>query len=350
MQDIVLSIRGLELMYGSIVALKNINLDLKRGEFFALLGSSGCGKSTLLRSIAGFIKPSKGEILLNGKDIIDMSPRVRPINMMFQSYALFPSMTVRKNIAYGLEAKRLPKREIEAKVDRIISATHLGDFADRLPQQLSGGQRQRVALARALVMEPEIVLLDEPLGALDKKLREAMQIELKRLQNESGTTFIVVTHDQEEALSLADRIAVMKGGQIEQIGSPKELYSAPGTKFVADFIGSTNIFSQEAVSKLQHVPFLSTYLASSKPVSYSIRPENIGLEFSLAAGEPESLQGTVAYTIYRGGMVSVFIKCSSLNQEVRVDCPVKDLDPDNLTGGRQVYLRWNPADGVALDQ
>lgn len=238
--DRFLALETLSKDFGTSRAVDNITLDIRQNEFFALLGPSGCGKSTLLRMLAGFETPTKGRILLEGTDITPLKPERRPLNLMFQSYALFPHMTVAGNIAYGLEMERLPRHEIRSRVDEIIAVTDLTQFADRRPDQLSGGQRQRVALARALVKRPRVLLLDEPLGALDKKLREKMQLELKRLQHDVGITFVFVTHDQEEALVMADRMAILRDGKLLQCGSPEAIYQKPADRFVANFIGTMN--------------------------------------------------------------------------------------------------------------
>ncbi|MGV3553180.1 ABC transporter ATP-binding protein [Rhizobium sp.] len=226
--------------FGKTRAVDGISLDIRENEFFALLGPSGCGKTTLLRMLAGFEAPDSGRILLSGNDISPLPPEKRPLNLMFQSYALFPHMSVRQNLNYGLEMERLSKAEIRSRVDETLASTDLTTLADRKPDQLSGGQKQRVALARALVKRPKVLLLDEPLGALDKKLREKMQLELKRLQHEAGITFIIVTHDQEEALVMADRMAILKDGKLLQAGTPEEIYEEPSDRFVANFIGVMN--------------------------------------------------------------------------------------------------------------
>ena len=231
--------------FGRTRAVDGVSLDIRENEFFALLGPSGCGKTTLLRMLAGFETPDSGRILLAGKDISPLPPEKRPLNLMFQSYALFPHMTVRQNLNYGLEMERLPKAEIRARVDETLASTDLSALAGRKPDQLSGGQKQRVALARALVKRPKLLLLDEPLGALDKKLRERMQLELKRLQHEAGITFVIVTHDQEEALVMADRMAILKDGRLLQAGTPEEIYEAPADRFVANFIGIMNFLNGE---------------------------------------------------------------------------------------------------------
>jgi spermidine/putrescine transport system ATP-binding protein len=229
-------------VFNGETAVRGINLSIRQGEFFSILGPSGCGKTTTLRLIAGFDLPSAGEVLIQDRAMNDIPPYRRPVNTVFQSYALFNHLTVAENVAFGLKIKKLPKGEVEARVKDALINVQMETYANRFPNQLSGGQQQRVALARALVNQPAVLLLDEPLGALDLKLRKEMQVELSKLHQELGLTFIMVTHDQEEALSLSDRIAVMRKGKIEQIGSPSEIYERPSTPFVADFIGDTNLF------------------------------------------------------------------------------------------------------------
>src|SRR6187399_2905300 len=243
-------IEGVTKRFGDFVAVNNVSLRIFKGEIFCLLGGSGCGKSTLLRMMAGFETLTSGSIYLDGQDMADIPPYERPVNMMFQSYALFPHMTVQKNIAFGLEQERLPKAEIAARVEAILDIVKLGEFAHRKPHQLSGGQRQRVALARSLVKRPKLLLLDEPLGALDKKLREHTQFELINIQEQLGVTFVVVTHDQEEAMTLSSRMGVMNHGQIVQVGTPTDIYEFPATRFVADFIGSVNMFEGTMIEDL----------------------------------------------------------------------------------------------------
>ncbi|MEM7075567.1 MAG: ABC transporter ATP-binding protein [Pseudomonadota bacterium] len=290
--------------YGSgdklVRALDDVSLTIETGEFFTLLGPSGCGKTTLLRLIAGFETPTRGTILLGDRDISAMPPFQRPVNTVFQSYALFPHLSVAENIGFGLSMRRVPGAQVEARVQAMLALVQLETFAERKPQQLSGGQQQRVALARALAPEPEVLLLDEPLSALDLKLRKDMQIELKRLQNETGITFVFVTHDQEEALTMSDRIGVMRDGVILQIGSPRDIYNKPVNRFVADFIGETNIL--KGVVEENQVRLTSGDLieaaglngaANGADVVLAVRPEQVRI------GEG-ALQASVANTVYFG--------------------------------------------------
>jgi len=249
----ILSIRNVSKRFGSVLALEDVSLDVRSGEIFALLGPSGCGKSTLLRIIAGFESPSAGELLLDGHDLVRLAPNKRPINMVFQSYAVFPHMSVAQNVGYGLKLERVGKAEIATRVGHALEQVRLGGLGERMPGQLSGGQRQRVALARALVKRPRLLLLDEPLSALDAKLRDAMRLELVNLQGETGVTFVIVTHDQGEAMALADRIAVLEGGRLRQIGSPQALYHRPVDAFVADFIGTLHAFDVTRLERISHV-------------------------------------------------------------------------------------------------
>ena len=244
----LLRVDGVRAVYGDTVALHGISLDIADNEFFALLGPSGCGKTTLLRSIAGFETPESGRIEVDGQDLLRMPAHKRPVNMMFQSYALFPHLSVEKNVAYGLEAEGVGRADLRRRVDEVMEVVGLGHLAKRRPAQLSGGQRQRVALARAIVKRPRLLLLDEPLSALDRQVRSSMQLELKRLQHEVGLTFVVVTHDQEEAMSMADRIAVLRDGHLEQLATPQELYANPATRFVASFIGTANLLDGTATA------------------------------------------------------------------------------------------------------
>ena len=275
----ILKLESVTKSFGPVRAVDGISLDIYENEFFALLGPSGCGKTTLLRLLAGFETLTSGQILLLGNDIAPLPPEKRPLNLMFQSYALFPHMTVRQNLSYGLEMEKLPKTEIRERVDAILATTDLSALADRKPEQLSGGQKQRVALARALVKRPKVLLLDEPLGALDKKLRERMQLELKRLQHDVGITFIIVTHDQEEALVMADRIAILNHGKILQCGSPVEIYDQPVDRFVANFIGVMNFIDGRVDDGGRFgAGDFALEIANAAPVNkatWAIRPENV---------------------------------------------------------------------------
>jgi putative spermidine/putrescine transport system ATP-binding protein len=265
--------------FGDVVAVDGVDLDIRTGEFFSLLGPSGSGKTTCLRMIAGFDPPTEGRVLLDGADVTRLAPYERDVNTVFQDYALFPHMTVAENIEYGLRVKRVPRDKRRARVDEAIEMVRLGGFAARKPGQLSGGQRQRVALARALVNRPRVLLLDEPLGALDLKLRQAMQIELKSIQEQVGSTFVYVTHDQEEALAMSDRLAVFNAGRVEQVGAPAEVYERPATGFVAGFVGVSNILEGDAARAI-----------TGDPQAFTIRPEKIEM-----AG-PETQPGPATYS------------------------------------------------------
>jgi spermidine/putrescine transport system ATP-binding protein len=313
-----ISIRGISKVFGSgadqVRALDNVSLDIDHNEFFTLLGPSGCGKTTLLRLIAGFEQPTDGEILLDGAEIAHLPPFQRPVNTVFQSYALFPHMTVARNIAFGLEMQGMSPANVKARVTEMLGLVQLGGLEARRPAQLSGGQQQRVALARALANQPKVLLLDEPLSALDLKLRKEMQIELKRLQLESGITFVFVTHDQEEALTMSDRVAVMSQGHILQVGPPAEIYEHPRHRFVADFIGEINLLEATAAApdggrvrfRLGGAQTLVAHAAAGTPpagrVNLAIRPERASLESpgkDGLAGAVESIVYIGADTVYR---------------------------------------------------
>ncbi len=281
-------IQNITRTFGDFVAVRDVSLDIHKGELFALLGGSGCGKTTLLRMLAGFETPTAGTILIDGQDMAGVAPYDRPVNMMFQSYALFPHMTVEKNVGYGLKHEAMTLAERNDRVRQMLEMVQLQDYAARKPHQLSGGQRQRVALARALAKQPKLLLLDEPLGALDKKLREHTQFEIMGIQEKTGVTFVVVTHDQEEAMTLASRIAVMDKGEIRQVGTPNAIYEYPDSRFVAGFIGSINMFegtvkSSANGSTIVEVPALAVSVtaasamnvAASESVSVAVRPEKI---------------------------------------------------------------------------
>ncbi len=291
--------------FGAFAAVERVSLDVYHGEFFALLGPSGCGKTTLLRMLAGFETPDAGRILLDGADLVALPPHRRPVNMMFQSYALFPHLTVERNVAFGLQQDRLPKAEIAERVDAALAMVRLESLARRKPQQLSGGERQRVALARALVKRPRLLLLDEPLAALDKKLRQETQFELKELQARLGLTFLIVTHDQEEAMTVADRIGVMNQGQLVQVATPPEIYERPNSRWVAGFIGEINLFEgrvvasdaagtlveSAAIGKLRVAPPVAAPIGSA--VCLAVRPEKLRLSRERPAGAAENAENNV---------------------------------------------------------
>jgi spermidine/putrescine transport system ATP-binding protein len=297
---------------GEVVAVNNVSIQIKDGEFFSLLGPSGCGKTTSLRMIAGFELPSEGEVFVHGKPIGQTPPYKRPVNTVFQNYALFPHMTIGQNVAFGLEMDKVPKPEIADRVTKALEMVRLPGYEKRRPRQLSGGQQQRVALARALVKHPEVLLLDEPLGALDLKLRKEMQLELKKLQREVGITFIYVTHDQEEALTMSDRIAVMSGGKVLQTGSADEIYERPNCRFVADFIGETSFLAGKIKSQtgrmveieLNNGPITvaesDLSLTPGQEVTVAIRPEKMSLLNGGGAGSENQLSGTVDEVVYIG--------------------------------------------------
>ena len=301
----LLSIRNLRHRYGDTPALDDVSIDIGENEFFALLGPSGCGKTTLLRCIAGFESPHEGEIVLDGEPLLPVPANRRPINLMFQSYALFPHMSVERNIAYGLEAERLPAAEIRARVDEVIETVGLTALARRRPTALSGGQRQRVALARAIVKRPRLLLLDEPLSALDRQVRAEMQLELKRLQHEVGLTFVVVTHDQEEAMSMADRIAVLDHGRVRQVDTPARLYAEPADHFVATFIGTSSRFTgtltAEGIETALGLVRGAHRGPAGAPGALVVRPEDV--RFTPAGGG--RVDGVVVDTTFHGGSTSV---------------------------------------------
>ncbi|WP_068921759.1 ABC transporter ATP-binding protein [Planobispora rosea] len=342
----MLQITGVSRRFGDVTALADVSLEIRQGEFFALLGPSGCGKTTLLRILAGFESPDSGTVTLDGDDLLGRAAHRRPVNLMFQSYALFPHMTVAKNVAYGLEREKLPKTEIRSRVGEVLEKVGLSAMAGRRPQQLSGGQRQRVALARAIVKRPRLLLLDEPLSALDKKVRAEMQLELKRLQHEVGITFVVVTHDQEEAMSLADRIAVFNAGRVEQVDEPVRLYERPRTPFVAGFVGASNLFAGRACAAgvaadgLGVLPGASD-LPDGTPALLAVRPERIRLEDGGGV-----LRGEVADVSFYGGVSHVAVTVPGRPEPVLV----ATQGATRVRPGAQVGLAWTPGDGVLVPQ
>ncbi len=354
-----ITIENVTKRFGDFVAVDNVSLKIYQREIFCLLGGSGCGKTTLLRMLAGFEQPSSGRILIDGQDMADIPPYERPVNMMFQSYALFPHMTVYGNVAFGLEQENLPKAQIQQRVAEILDIVHMGGFAQRKPHQLSGGQRQRVALARALVKRPKLLLLDEPLGALDRKLREHTQFELINIQEKLGVTFVVVTHDQEEAMTLASRIGVMNRGEIVQIGTPHQIYEFPATRFVADFIGSVNLFEgQLSEDEPDHVrvrcpelpvPVFVDHGVSAPPDAnlwVAIRPEKITMERQQPTGADNWAQGRIRDIAYMGDM-SIYVVQLEGGRDLRVTLTnVARKAGEAFTWDEQVYLSWDPSSPV----
>jgi putrescine transport system ATP-binding protein len=358
--------------YSGTKAVNQVNLDVARGEIFALLGSSGCGKSTLLRMLAGFETPTSGRIILGGQDMADMPPYERPINMMFQSYALFPHLSVWENIAFGLQRERLPRDEVAARVDAMLKLVQLEKFAQRKPHQLSGGQQQRVALARSLAKQPQLLLLDEPLGALDKKLREQTQIELVNIIESVGVTCVMVTHDQEEAMTMASRIAIMSEGRFLQVGAPGDIYETPATRFVADFIGNVNLMDGTlTVDEPDHCVITCADCThhvghgitgnEGMAVTVALRPEKLHLGHQLpreaapAAGGATTpahnrVQGTVkemsyfgSFTVYHVQLASgATVKVSQANTQRHREHPV--------TWGDTVWVWWSRSAQVVLTQ
>ncbi|WP_324752743.1 ABC transporter ATP-binding protein [Roseovarius sp. Pro17] len=350
MSQALLSIKGAQKHFGSVRAIDGIDLDIHENEFFALLGASGSGKTTLLRMLAGFEIPDAGQIILDGKDVSKVPPNHRPVNLMFQSYALFPHMSVAQNIAYGLEMEKLPKAQIKSRVDEILEVIQLSHLTKRKPDQLSGGQRQRVALARALVKRPRLLLLDEPLGALDKKLRGEMQLELKRIQSEFGITFIIVTHDQEEALVMADRVAILKDGKLLQSGTPREIYEHPASRFAADFIGVMNFFPvREKGGKL--IAEDGSTIAAEMPLSTgqngvaAVRPERLRLGGE--TGE-NSIIGTVVATAYHGLDLQVHLKTRAAPEPILMRLTADAAEARPLVKGDQITVHWAARDTRAF--
>lgn len=356
-------IRGLTKKFGEITAVDNIDLDIYQGELFCLLGGSGCGKSTLLRMLAGFEFPESGTISIDGIDMSQVPAYERPTNMMFQSYALFPHMTVGENIAFGLQQDKISKTEISDRVNDILKLVELEGYIKRRPQQLSGGQMQRVALARALVKKPKLLLLDEPLAALDKKLRKQTQFELANIQEQVGVTFIVVTHDQEEAMTLSSRMAVMDMGKFKQIGTPTEIYEFPESRFVADFIGSANIFEGKVInSKAGHVTvstdvgeLIVNYgqsVSEGKNIWIGIRPEKIHLSKTITEKlDGNHIKGVVEEIGYLGE-TSIYKVRLENGQIIDVSAPNQSRPMNQargITWEDVVYLSWEPESAMLLN-
>ena len=350
-----LEIRNIVKLFDGVPAVDDVTLTINRGEIFALLGASGCGKSTLLRMLAGFERPTRGEILLDGVDIVDVPPYERPINMMFQSYALFPHMTVADNIAFGLKQDKLPKAEIAERVERMLTLVHMNEYASRKPHQLSGGQRQRVALARSLAKRPKLLLLDEPMGALDKKLREEMQLELVNIIEQVGVTCVMVTHDQEEAMTMAGRIAIMNKGRLVQVGEPHDVYEFPNCRYSAQFIGSVNLLEGEVVEnesdysvircpEMVHPIRVDHGIDTpvGMPVTIALRPEKIHLAEPGSEGEPNTASGEVEEIAYLGDVSIYHVRLRS-GRRLLVTLPnIARSRQSGPTWGDTVHLQWEP--------
>ena len=347
--------------FGDFTAVNNVSLNIYQQELFCLLGGSGCGKSTLLRMLAGFEEPDGGQIFIDGQDMAGIPPYQRPVNMMFQSYALFPHMTVQDNVAFGLKQDNTPKSELWERVKSMLDMVKLGSFASRKPHQLSGGQRQRVALARSLIKQPKLLLLDEPLGALDKKLRESTQFELMNIQEKLGVTFVVVTHDQEEAMTLSTRIGVMNAGQIVQVGTPTEIYEFPTSRFVADFIGSVNMFQGRIVDEDNDYVRISSDEAGctifinhgvaappSAVLAVALRPEKIVISREAPANATENCTHGVVEGIAYMGDVSVYNVRLHTGKLAKVTQPNLVRHADTINWDDHVYLHWHAASGIVL--
>lgn len=360
--DILVRIDGVTKKFDDTVAVDDVSLNIRKGEIFALLGGSGSGKSTLLRMLAGFEKPTEGSIYLDGMDVTSLPPYMRPINMMFQSYALFPHMTVEQNIAFGLKQDRLPKDLIQERVQEMLAMVHMEKYARRKPHQLSGGQRQRVALARSLAKRPKLLLLDEPMGALDKKLRSKMQLEVVQIIEEVGVTCIMVTHDQEEAMTMAERIGIMDAGWIVQVGTPVDIYENPNSRMTAEFIGSVNMFEGEiAEEAADHVVIHSSQVSNplyighgitsaleDRRVWVAIRPEKTCLSRDKPEGEFNWCKGIVDDIAYLGGHSVYYVKLPS---GMIVQSTMANIirTADNPTWDDEVYVSWEADSGVVLN-
>jgi spermidine/putrescine transport system ATP-binding protein len=358
---VVIGVEGVSKRFGDFVAVEHADFDIARGEFFSMLGPSGCGKTTMLRMIAGFETVTSGRILLEGQDVSQVPPYRRNVNTVFQQYALFPHLSVRDNVAFGPRTKDLPPGEVDRRVAQILEIVRLSDFGGRRPSQLSGGQKQRVALARALVNYPSALLLDEPLSALDLKLRQAMQIELKRIQREVGISFVFVTHDQEEALTMSDRIAVMSAGRVEQVGSPEEIYDSPATAFVAGFIGTANplpttiqrIAGDRAIVKLAgdrpaEVPLLGQTFAVGEGATLMVRPERIRVCAAAPNGDDPWLPVTVTETVFQGPVVRFVLKDMDGHEIIAHVSHAHHQSAEHPTRGASGFASWPRSTGRLL--
>ena len=355
MRDILLSLQHITKNFGEGDILHDISLDVRRGEFVTLLGASGCGKTTTLRIISGLETPDEGQVILNGQDMTALPPEKRPVNTVFQSYALFPHMNVEKNVAYGLRVRGMEKKAIAQRVSEMLDLVQMSAYAKRMPAQLSGSQRQRIAIARALAPQPQLLLLDEPLGALDLQLRRQMQLELKRLQKKLGITFIYITHDQEEAVNMSDRIAVMRDGRFEQLGTPEEIYDAPMTRYVAQFIGRSTILTgrvescsgDHAVVKTENgrVPADASRanLKEGEMCDLCVRTERMRADTAPVPGF--DLPATLQEVRYAGGSVLMYVRLSDGSEAVATS---EARMADAPQPGARVFLHWNPAQAAVI--
>jgi spermidine/putrescine ABC transporter ATP-binding subunit len=361
MTNAMISIREVTKAFGPVKAVNHVAFDIAQGEFFSLLGPSGCGKTTLLRMLAGFETPTEGEIFIDGQPMSAVAPNHRPTNMVFQSYAIFPHLNVRDNIAYGLVRQKLPKAELAAVVDRALEMIKLSGYGGRMANQLSGGQRQRVALARALVCQPKVLLLDEPLGALDKKLREEMQLELRQIQREVGITFVFVTHDQEEALTMSDRIAVMSKGEVLQIDTAAALYEHPNCREVAEFIGTMNVFEGKLLTVSGGVARVdagpaghllapvngSAELIPGTRVSVAVRPEKLDVT-AARPGEGNAIAGRRQAEAYLGDRSHYYVKADGLPKPIAAAAQNTRRSGSAAQAGEPVWVHWPVEAGVLL--
>jgi len=361
--DSYLRIETVTKRFGAVTAVDQVDLSIGAGEFFSLLGPSGCGKTTLLRMLAGFETPDEGEIYIDGAPVSGVPPHMRPTNMVFQNYAIFPHLNVERNVAYGLRKEKLGREEETRRVNESLEMVKLGGYGQRKSNELSGGQRQRVALARALVRRPKVLLLDEPLGALDKKLRTEMQIELRQLQQSLGITFVFVTHDQEEAMTLSDRIAVMSTGKALQVASPKEIYNDPTDMTVADFIGQMN-FIEASVREVSgdqatleaagfgaiKAPARRSYVQPSARLIAALRPEKLTLSESAPDGGANSVQGKIEAAAYLGDRSHFHVRVEGLEQPIAVAGPDEQPGGGALTEGAPVWLSWSDDAVILLER
>jgi putrescine transport system ATP-binding protein len=358
--SVYLRIDNVTKRFGETLAVNDVSLDIERGEIFALLGSSGCGKSTLLRVLSGFETPTSGRVWLDGKDVTDLPPYERPMNMMFQSYALFPHLNVWENVAFGLKRDGVAKAEIQQRVEDMLQLVQLQKFAKRSPHQLSGGQQQRVALARSLVKRPQLLLLDEPLGALDKKLREETQVELVKIIKQVGVTCVMVTHDQDEAMTMADRIAVMSDGRFLQVGAPSEVYEYPNCRFVADFIGNVNLIDGEIVVDDAEKTVIQSDVCSffvghgisghlGMQVTVALRPEKIHLSLENLANTHNSVACTVESLSYFGSYTSYHLKLAN-GALFQARVTNTDRHHENIEIGQELWAQWYDNAMVVLNR